>query len=266
MAFARARKVVKKFARKRVWKPYTQLKGGRGYSNRMKLYKEVAALKKVINAEKKSINTNYTSNLAVAQVNGNVSGHYTGVFHPVPASGSGSSQRTGASIKLHSFFVNMQITGQSAMTAGMKLLYEVYLVKGTPFGTAADFSTSVFQPTQFISGNATIDMNAQYDPDYFGRFQKIFSKRITMIPDATSSMVNVKTIKFGGKYFGGKGHHLRFDNDTSNIVNGQLLYVIRADRGNCSTSTASTLTGIPITAINTGVTINWVCTHYFYDN
>lgn len=266
MAFAGARRKARKFIKKRVYKPYTQIKGGRGRKNRMKLYAEVAALKKVINAEKKQINTNYTTNLAVAQVNGNASGHYAGVFNPSPASGSGSVQRTGASIKLHSFYMNMQITGQSAMVAGMKLIYEVYLIKGTPYATPADFVTNVFQPTQFISGNTTYDMNAQYDPDFFGRFQKIYSKRIYMQPDSTTSMVNVKTIRFGGKYFGGKGHHLRFDNDTSNLINGQLLYVIRTDRGNCSTSTASTLTGIPITAVNTGVTINWVCSHYYYDN
>lgn len=237
--------------------------GSKGTAN---LVRDVQLLKRVINAEKKQYTTGYTSNLAIGQVNGNSSGHYCASFTPTPSSGSGSNERSGASIKLHSCVMNMQITGQSALTSGANIMFEVYLVKGTPYATPADFATNVFQYNPFASGGSIIDTNSQYDVDFYGRFTKIFSKKIYLPADSVTSMTNIKTVKFGWKYFAGKGHHIRFDNNTNTVVNGQLIYVFRADRGNASTSTASTITGIPITAVNTGMTVNWTLSHYYYDN
>lgn len=72
------KKSVKKFAKKaykKVIHPYVNKK--KGYNNRMKLYKEIQAIKKTINAEKKEILT-YLNNttLNIGQINVNTDNAY----------------------------------------------------------------------------------------------------------------------------------------------------------------------------------------------
>lgn len=81
--------------------------------------------------------------------------------------------------------------------------------------------------------------------------------------DSITSGLYVKNIKFGVTY---KNHHVRFNSNTTQHTVGQLLMYIQPDTGNCSTVTGSTLSGVPVTQINTGATFNYNITHYFVDN
>lgn len=266
MPYKKLYKKTARFVKKRVYKPYTQLKGGRGRANRMKLYNEVQQLKKAINAEKKRIDDTATSNTAIGQVIQNTAGYYVNDITPIPASGSGYSQRSGASIKLTASHFIFQLTSQSALVSPMKVIIELYLIKGTPYGSPVDFVNAAFEATPFVGGASIIDYNSQYDPDKFGTWTKLKSKKIFFNPVNYSGQKMIRTVHFGIKYNKGQGHHIRFSDDTTTIMNGQLLLLVRSDSGNAHSSSASTLTGIPVTAVNTGFTINWDINHYYYDN
>lgn len=260
------KKTARKFLKNKIWKPYSQKKGGRGRANRMKLYNEVQQLKKAINAEKKRIDDTATSNTAIGQVITNAPGYYVNDITPIPSTGSGYSQRSGSSIKLSASHFIFQLTSQSALVSPMKVVIELYLIKGTPYGSPVDFVNAAFEATPFVGGASIIDYNSQYDPDKFGTYQKLISKKIFFNPVNYSGQKLIRTIHFGIKYNKGQGHHIRYSDDTTTIINGQLLLLIRSDSGNAHSSTPSSLTGIPVTAVNTGFTINWDINHYYYDN
>lgn len=225
-----------------------------------KLAADINILKSMINSEKKRI-TVANNNLGIGQVANNNSGHFLLDITPNPTQGSGFNQKTGSSIKLHATHFDFQFSGQTNTVSGIKIRIDIIKVIGQPFSTVSDILGKFVVPNSFLSGSI-YDINSNRDPDYFRNFRILKTKYVYLQPDQTTGDIVVKQCSLGLKY---KNHHVRNNDNDPTLSQGQILLMIRADRGN-SGGSVSTITGIPITQAATGATFAYEYTHYFYDN
>lgn len=261
MAFRKyARKVGKKVGR--------AIKGryfkGKGYGNPKlsTMARDINLLRSMVNSEKKRINIS-NRNLSVGQVsNATGSGHFLLDITPNPTQGTGYQNKTGSSIKLHSTHIDFQFSGQASTISGMRLKIEIVKVVGQPFSTMSDVMGKFILPNNFITGGTVYDMSSSRDPDYFRNYVVIARKFAYLPPDQLTGDVPLKQVSMGIKY---KNHHVRNNDNDPTLSSGQIFMLITADRGNNGGS-ASTLTGIAVSAAATGATLAYDIAHYFYDN
>lgn len=263
MAYKKVKRVVRRYAQKAGSALKKRYFKGKGYSQPklVQMAKDVSVLKSMLNAEKKRLEVTISDG-TVGQVNGNSSGHYLYDLTPVVAQGTGYNQKTGNSFKWHSTFLDFQFIAQSALSNRTRLKIELVKVVGQPFSTVSDILAKYIEPTAFTSGTV-YDLNSPRDPDYFKNYVVLKRKYVTINAETVSSQLQMARVKMGLKL---KNHHVRTDNNTATVTMGQIFMIITADNGNVSTGTASTITGIPNTAINTGITFRSEFTYYFYDN
>lgn len=234
-----------------------------------RVIKDVNILKSVVNAEKKRFHVTTSSAQQFGQVGGNASGHYIADITPLVPQGSGNAQRNGSSIKPHSMYAEFQMFHQPSTVAKQKIVIEVFRVLGIPLSSMTTAAGQIFNPNQFVyNQNASnpyiIDLQSSRDQDYFKDFQLLARKTITLDPDQFTGQSVVKYVKLGMKFK--NEFHIKYNDDTTTPTSGQIIMTIRCDNGNANGSTASTLTGIPITSVNTGVYMNYDITYYYYDN
>lgn len=247
-----------------VRKRYTTKKGKVAYG---KIARDVYRLKNIINSEKHRFEMNQTG-LTLGSVDYNSNGFLAFDITPNPSEGTTYGARIGSSIKISASHLQLQIFDQANKLQDMKVKMMIVVNKGEPVA-ANNFVANTFNNNTFIGGGGTvIDYNSAFNPDNYGKFTIVRQKTIFMkgrqLSDATA--LNVRDISIGTKYFRGKGHHVRYAGDTTTIKNGQVLLLFFADSGNKNTSNISTLSNVPVTAIKTGVTMNYNLIHYYYDN
>lgn len=234
----------------------------KGNVNVKRIAKDVRFLKSVLNPEKKRIVINNTSNTPVGQVNGNTSGHLILDLTPLPVVGTGYQQRNGASIRLHSAYYQFQLYDQTATSSPVRVKFMLFSVKGTPQSTST-IPSQLLTPTPFITGGTVYDYNSAYNPDFLKQYKMIKCWSRTMQPDQLSGQRIIKDVTVPLKF---RNTHIRFNADSTVIASGQLILMILLDNGNMSASTASTLTNVPQTAVNTGLSVNYNLMYYYYDN
>lgn len=198
-------------------KPYNRFKNY--YYGGLQIYKDVQLLKNMINAEKKRINISYLTNLAVGQVIGNGNGFYAVDVTPTPASGTNVDQRSGASIKLSASHFTFMIQQDTATVNKVKLHCYLYQIKGVPYSSASTFVTDHWQANTFISGASIVDYNSDMDPDHYNN-AKLLKQWTMTLPNDQVSQTTIKQYKTGIKYNGGQGHHIRFENNATTVVQG----------------------------------------------
>lgn len=240
---------------------------GKGYSNPKigTMIRDVALLKRMVNAEKKRLEVKSPDGTSypIGQVSGNTSGHFLADFTPNPGQGVGYNQKTGNSIKWVSSYLDFQFVSQSACISGMRMKIQLVKVVGQPFSTVSDVMGKFIEPTAFLTGGTVYDINSPRDPDYFKNYKVLATKYVTIKNDDITSEQTYKRVSMGLKL---KNHHVRNnDNDPTNSM-GQVFLLITADQGNGSITTASTINGVPQSAINTGCFMRFEWTHYYYDN
>lgn len=237
-------------------------KGGMG-----RAMKDIAFVKSVVNAEKKRLDLISGASSLVGQVSGNSTGNVVYDITPVPAEGLTYSTRNGASIKLHTSFIQLQFTQQTACHSAIRLKIMIVQVLGSP-QTTGTINSQIMLPNQWIQNQNSVsvyDYMSLVNPDYRGQYKIIRTKYVSIPADNYSGQVRLKDVKIPIKYNRGKGHHVRYAGDTTTVANGQLFMLIYADNGN-SLGSASTLTGIANTAASTGLSWNYDIKHYYYDN
>lgn len=238
-----------------------------GRKGTRQLIRDVSFLKSIVNAEKKRLTQSYLTNLAVGQVIGNAGGYYVTDVTPLPAQGSQVDQRSGSSIKLHASHFSFMVSQDTATINPITLHFYLFQIKGNYYASPATFVTDHWQTNTFIGGASIVDYNSDPDPDHFNNAMLLRRWRIKLPVDQVSGETTIKPFKIGHKYNRGQGHHIRYENNSTTITQGQILLVIFADNGNASPTTASTLTGgVPITAVHTGAILNYEFIHYYYDN
>lgn len=247
-----------------VRKRYTTKKGKVAYG---KIARDVWRLKGIINSEKHRYEMNQQG-LTLASVDYNSNGFLAFDITPNPAEGTTVGTRVGASIKLASTHIQLQLFDQASKLQDMKIKMMIVVNKGEPVA-ANTFVANTFNNNSFIGGGGTItDYNSAFNPDNYGKFTIVRQKTLFMkgrqLSDATA--LNVRDISIGTRYFKGQGHHIRYQGDTTTIRNGQIFLIFFADTGNKNSANVSTLTNVPVTAVKTGISMNYNLIHYYYDN
>lgn len=222
--------------------------------------RDVALIKKVINSEKKLYRAS-AGPAVVGQVSGNSNAGLYLDLTPIPSQGTTRSTRNGASVKLCSQYFRFQITQQSATVSPIRLRFQLFQNVGSQNNINVGVASGELHQSNPFNG--LIDYNSNRNPDYLRDWKLLREKKITLPTDPLASTLMIKELAFGMKY---KSYHIRFNGDTNTPLQGQMIMVITADNGNCSTTTASTTANIPITIINSGATVAYSVDSYFYDN
>lgn len=199
-----------------------------------------------------------TSN--VGQVNANGSGVLCLDITSCMSIGAaaGVQDRVGNKVNLKGIFLRYQLQQQSALAIGVKYIMEVY--KTTDLSTSIGSLPGTLYNSDTISG--VIDYNSTRAMLYRNIYKRIYAKSIYIPADSTSSVANFVDKKVLIK----QRQMLEWPTAaTTNPQNIRYFVIIRASAGNLNTSTASTLTNIPLTAVNTGALCNLYATSYFTD-
>lgn len=255
-------KRVAKAAKKRYFK-------GKGYARPKvtQMVKDVAMLKRMVNAEKKTYADKLSSAITVGQVGGNTSGHQILDITPLPAQGTTSVTRNGNSIKLNSAYYEFYFVKQSSATQATNMIIEFWKVPGEPY-TATDISNGtaiadLFTPNEYVTGANIYDTVSSRRQDTFRNFKKVYTRKVYFPANQISGVTTTKLVKIPLKY----GHHIKFAADGSQTVSaGQILVTLRMENGNKSTTTANTFGNIAVNGTNTGVSMNYSFLSYFIDN
>lgn len=268
-----AQKVFRK-ARGKVIKRYFK----KGYKPKMgQIYKDIKYLKEQVNSEKKRIvfkNTTTATQTAfdniVGQSNVNNNGYIVLDITPKPTQGPAVADRNGSSIKLHSSYLEFFIQSMTANELAIKMDYYIVLIKGQPVSNLTAFMSNMFQTNPWLTNASLIDTASNLNPDYFGTYQ-ILKKGKFYLKDSETGTVTQRrmiTRDFGMKYFKGKGHHIRFNQNSQTVLDGQLIFIVLADNGNVNPSGLSTISPANAESLTaqTGALIDFSITHYFYDN
>lgn len=268
--YKRAKKHVSKVARNVAREAGQAIKNryyGGNKLNVAQIASDVAVLQRLVNVEKKRFDKVIVTPQPVGQVNGNATGAFCVDVTPLIPEGITFNSRNGASIKLTGWHTKLQLTQQASAQHPMKVKIMFFQVKGNPITTSSFITppSSLYNWNSFVGGGSSVvDYNSDINPDNFSKYKLIRQKVITLQPDPLSGTTMLKTFSIGMKYK--KGHHVRYDGDTTNVLNGQILMLVLCDSGNMSTTTASTLSNVPVSGINTGATLLYDFRSYYVDN
>lgn len=251
---------VKKFAKYRYTRKNKQGKTRPNFAN---IVSDVMLLKSMVNAEKKRKIVSNTQQ-ALGQVNGNSSGHYMLDLTPVLNQGTGTANRTGASVKWHSSHLNFFMQPQANVVKRQQATIYVVKVVGQPFTTLTDILGKFLLSNQFITDQAIYDTVSERDEDYFKNFRVIRKKNVVFNP-SFSGELEPKNVKMGFKL---KNHHIKWNDDSATVASGQIILMIVLNTGNASGATTNTSAsgGVYTQGISTGINFSYQHTHYFYDN
>lgn len=225
-------------------------------------------LKKLaIKPEKKHDDINLAStDYTMGQCAGNANAYFAADVTPYQVPGTNPNQHIGNEITITSYYMQMQIRQMSAATAPARIKFYLIRAKGSNTETAATLVDNLFLDNQFIGGGAAIiDANSQINMDYLPNYQ-ILKRWTTFIrPDQFSGQQMVKTMSVGQKFK--RPLSLKWFSATAGAYSlGRLFLLAFPDSGNASAATASTLTNVPVTAINTGQFLNFNIRWYYTDS
>lgn len=204
----------------------------------------------------------------VGQVNANVTGAYVADMICLnTGTGVGSTDRVGNKVKLIGTQIRFQIQQQSACDFYNHYIVDVWAT--TDLNVTATQFRDRFYNVDSISGVIDANSSRQYDlmkkkGNPLADTWLVASKRVVVSKDmTTATQTGFKDFKMFIKqrdiviYAGGA---------TQVPTNIRWFCAVRAQAGNASTATASTLPNIVATAINTGAVIRFQYTNYFTDS
>ncbi len=259
----KAAKRVKRAAKRRYFK------GGKYRKpNIVTMAKDISMLRGMLNSEKKQYTVSSSSYwYKVGQVDANASGHFIVGFTPNIPQGTTSQERIGKQVKLTSFHIDLQLYAQSAAISGNKFIFEIWDIAGQAPGSLTDFMGDVFTSNPFVTGQSSsiYDNTANRQVSNFKNYRCAYRKTLYLQADDISTQTAVRNYQLGKKY-GKNGHMVTWEPTGQTVTSGYQVMTIRADSGNTSTSTDSTISGIPINGINTGSWLKYQVSHYYIDN
>lgn len=204
---------------KKVVHPYVNKR--KGYSNRMKLYKEVGMLKRMVNAEKKYVEGNINGQ-GVAQLFNGADGIYCASVTPAIAVGAAYNQRNGNSVRLSGLYIRGRFTQQTNQINALRYWVDLVTVKGAPQSTA-NIISGVYDPDS-LSG--VRDYFCSRNPAQYTDYRVISSKKYYVKQDSlatgSSNVDFCLPIKLR--------HHIRW-NTGGTIQEGEIFIIIRGDFG-----------------------------------
>lgn len=254
--------VVYKNKRKVLKKTYKKKTTTKPMANIVK--REIA---KVMNRtlEKKNFTITYSAtDQVMGQVAGNSNGFYSADVTPTPALGSSSGGRIGNDINVTGMYMTVQLRQMSAATAPVKITWYIMRMKGDYSSTSGQVVANSFNTNDYIGGGAIIyDTQSSLNSDFFGTYTILKKFNCYIKPDQFTGqqMPCVKNIALKFR----KPLNVRFYSNGTGVCLGKIFLVALASNGNCSTVTASTITNLPVSAVNTGQFLNFSMKYYYTD-
>jgi len=228
------------------------------------IVKDVAALKNMVNAEKKLIDMTIIPGDGVGQFTGPHAdtGYYVSDITPIPTQGVTFNTRNGASIKLSSLEVRAQIIQQANTTAPVVVYMYIIGVKGIPQTADASFvGKFINQDSMYLFSDA----HSLRNPMFYKNFYVIAKKRMRLGQDMiTGTMNEIKDYQFNFRI----KQHVHYNYDANTVASGQLMLLLVADNGNNGGTAGSGFLGsTPAqTAALTGVYFKSQFRFHYYDN
>lgn len=237
-----------------------------GTVNMRTILSDVAMLKGIINVEKKRWNYLPASAGALGQVNGNGSGHICEDVTPTLSQGVGEAYRIGNSVKISGIYGKLQMRNGGSQTAPVRFIVELISVKGDPYTSMTTFISDYLQANAFVSTYSAVSIYDWFSPrnqQNMKKFKRLVYKVVTMKPDSVSGQNQQAECTLKCK----PNLHLKWEADANTTPNlGQIILLVRCDRGNYSPGTVSTLSGISDTAVSTGYAFDRNLQFYIIDN
>lgn len=237
----KGRKYAKKIYKK-VVNPYVNKK--KGYRNRMKLYKEVGAIKRMLNAEKKQAEFTLVAS-GVAQLANGVDGIFCQSIIPTIGQSTGFNGRTGRSIKLNGAYIRGKFVAQTNTINKVRFNMTLVRVVGKP-QAVTDITAGMYNQDT-LSG--VRDYFAPRNPDSYSDYRVITSRNYTLYPDSISGQTGIVDFIMPLKL----KHHIRYSLNTNTIEEGEIYIIIRGDSGDSGTP-------------STGAFFSMTARFTFYDN
>lgn len=227
------------------------------------LVKDVARLKKQVKKSRPEVKTTdmTTSSMLVGQCNVNNTGANCFVIPMAIGTGAANGGRIGNEVRLIGNYLRLQFKQQSA--AAVKTTFSVEVWKTDDVNLTAG-SAGTFLPIVYNADtmSGVIDINSSQNLQYRKIYKKVFSRKVVVPADQTSSVNTIKNMKVLIK----SRSLLQWPDTTGSSPNNITFFVvIRADTGNASTTTASTLPLVGQTAANTGCQVFYACKSYYTD-
>lgn len=236
----------------------------KGKVSTSRLIKDVAILKGIINSEKFRVEAQPCDQQGVGQVNQNGSGHYVADFTPVPSQGDGYNNRQGNSIRWKSSHYSFFFQRQSASVGPVKLKIQLIKVIGEAYTTPSSILGRFIEPNRWIAGGTIYDTASDRKPEYFKQYRVLRTVNISFpaLPVTGTGGATQKIVNFGLKL---KNHHVKWNNNSNTLADGQVICLVTCDTGNMA-GAASTLDSIANTAASTGILMSCNKVDYYYDN
>lgn len=265
MVFKKTKNYLKKQA-KRAGKAVVKRYWDKG-PNLGNITKDVMLLKSIINAEKKhDINTVNTQ--LVGQVNENGGAYLIYDMTPNPVHSFTSEGRMGNSIKLMSAYCRFQLWGQGNNQKQTTIRYHLVEVKGRPYTTIADAATDFLDNSPFVTGStsAILDNFSKRNQSRYSNFRVHRTGKIKLDRREVAGSTTTQTHVLKHRYNKGKGHHIKWAINSTDLTSGQIFLLITTDNGNTHATNVSTCGGIVESAAATGVAVNYTMNQYYFDN
>lgn len=224
-----ARKLGRNF-RKNVVAPYTSKKKNRGYNNRMRLYKEVGALKKMINAEKQNADLVTTTLQPLAQLNGAATGAVCFDITPTVAQGISEDQRKGDSLKVCSWVYKCNVQTNSFNTL-QDVKYKFYILRQptNPIAAGGTAIAQFLEPNPF-SGYQDYYSNRDYEHFKDWTVMGVISSGLKTNTNDSLNQYRSNTHVLARK----QEFHIRYSKGTTTILNNPIYVLAVASEGDRS--------------------------------
>lgn len=250
----------------------------RGVPKLKTVVRDVLALKRVINSEKKHFGPQVftdpisTTNIFnVGLTNGAGEGMQLINITPQINKGTDRNNRIGNSVRVCSGCVHMNLAGMSAQSNNTTILIEFYRVNNTLYGmtpTPAVLGSDLFSQDPITSRYSS---NCSRNPNYFRRFTRLRQVVVKTPQDNAGSSNFIKQLTIPFKF---KKYHIRWDDSSTSLsgqawTSGEIFMVVRCNNGNGSATVASLASNSALnlnTAVSTGFQFQFYTDFYYYDN
>lgn len=214
--------------------------------------------------EKKRIQGTLSGDNPLGQCIGNAPGNLAYDITPQCTQGSAVNTRISNKISLTGMFFSIQLRQQAAATQPVRVDLYIIRLLGDNTQTAIDFSRTMVQRNDFVTGADIWDVYSQKNIDYSRNYQIIRKKKIYIKPDQLTGQQMPTVLTFGHKFK--TPHVIRYSGaSASDFESGRILMCAYSSSGNSSDVTASSLVGIPSIAVSTGQLLSYSIKYFFTD-
>lgn len=223
-------KKAKRWVNKNIVAPYTSKRNGRGYKNRMNLYKEVSAIKKMVNAEKQNAELSSTASVDVAQFNGAASGVQIFPILPIISQGISEDQRKGDSLKICSWCFKTNVQTNSFNTL-QDVKYKIYILR-QPINPSV--SSSI--PLEFLEPNTFSGVADYYSNRNYQHFKDYIVMGVINGKLGTNTNDSLNQYRSNTHTLARKQEfHVRYSKGSTTVLNNPIYALVVASEGDRAT-------------------------------